>query len=117
MMKLKDYIDLTTCRAIINKSTDDEIKDQFQEKSEVIEEKNFKPDHKKPTLNFETISSQRKMIFPQIHVFTMKIIGKRGSGKTTFLLAFLSSLVQNNLITYDLQSCWNKTSCEIKEIN
>ena len=31
----------------------------------------------------------------------MKIIGKRGSGKTTFLLAFLSSLIENKIITYE----------------
>ena len=47
----------------------------------------------------------------------MKIIGKRGSGKTTFPLAFLSSLIENKIITYDLQSCWNKTLFSVKNIN
>ena len=57
----------------------------------------------------------------------MKLIGKRGSGETTFLLAFLSSLIENKIITldqvlvycptYDMQSSWNKTSFEVKNIN
>ena len=57
----------------------------------------------------------------------MKIIGKRGSGKTTFLLAFLSSLIENKIITYEqvwmycptyeMQSCWNKALFSVKNIN
>ena len=56
----------------------------------------------------------------------MKRIGKRGSGKTMFLLAFVSSLIENKIITYDqfwvycptyeMQSCGNKTLFAVKNM-
>ena len=49
----------------------------------------------------------------------MKIVGKRGSGKTSFLIGFLLSLVNNEIIknwdvsvfglTYNYQSQWSDT--------
>ena len=59
----KDF-DLDKCKTTITKSTNDKIKDQFQEIIEAIAEKDFTPNHKKPTLNFESTNNQRKIIFP-----------------------------------------------------
>ena len=49
----------------------------------------------------------------------MKIVGERGSGKTSFLIGFLLSLVNNEIIknwdvsvfglTYNYQSQWSDT--------
>ena len=48
-------------------------------------------------LNIKT-TPQIRSIYPTNHCFTMRNIASRGSGKTTFLIAFLWSLVYNKII-------------------
>lgn len=52
--------------------------------------KDFKLDHEKPTLNFDTINKQQRIIFPQTHVFIMKIIEKEDQTKLFCLLFYRS---------------------------
>ena len=49
-----------------------------------IDKVNTPIDHKKPAINMIKRSKQMNDIYPRAHIFTMKIIGSRGRGKTIF---------------------------------
>ena len=89
------------CKEIINKSINKKLKQQFQTLMCEIDKMNTPIDHKKPVINIIERSSQINNIYPRIHIFTMKIIGSRGRGKTIFLISFLHSLLNEKIIGYN----------------
>ena len=66
-----------------------------------IDKVNTPIDHKKPAINMIKRSKQMNDIYPRTHIFTMKIIGSRGRGKTVFLISFLHSRVHEKIIGYE----------------
>ena len=45
------------------------------------------------TKKIENVKQKEKKIIQEALAFTMNIIGKRGSGKTTFVVAFIKNLI------------------------
>ena len=57
--------------------------------------------HRKPQLKINVQTLPIKNIYPRSHVFTMKIIGARGMGKTICPITFLHSLIFEGIIKYE----------------
>ena len=72
------------CKEIIRKSTNKKLKQQFQSLMCEMDKVNTPTDHKKLVINMIKRSKQMNDIYPRTHIFTMKIIGSRGTGKTVF---------------------------------
>ena len=72
------------CKEIIKNSTNKKLKQKFQSLMCEIDKVNTPIDHKKLVINMIKRSKQMNDIYPRTHIFTMKIIGSRGIGKTVF---------------------------------
>ena len=72
------------CKEIIKNSTNKKLKQQFQSLMSEIDKVNTPIDHKKLVINMIERSKQMNDIYPRTYIFTMKIIGSRGTGKTVF---------------------------------
>ena len=60
------------------------IKDKFEDLTDEINESTIILGHAKPIILLKLKPKEKTVIYPKSHIFTMKIIGKWGSGKTTF---------------------------------
>ena len=60
------------------------IKDKFEDLTDEINESTIILGHAKPIIALKSKPKEKTVIYPKSHIFTMKIIGKWGSGKTTF---------------------------------
>ena len=60
------------------------IKDKFEDLADEINESTIILGHAKPIIPLKSKPKEKTVIYPKSHIFTMKIIGKWGSGKTTF---------------------------------
>ena len=96
----KDF-EINKCQEIIKKSGSNQIINKFQDLMDAIKEKDCTLSHEKLSLNLRLNSQLKKSLFPSQHKFTMKIIGKRGSGKTTFSIHFLELLIKKGIVSYD----------------
>ena len=86
---------------VIKKSSNKKTKQKFESLVTEIGGATIPVEHKKPQLKIPPKPNLIKNIYPSSHVFPMKIIGARGTGKTIFLIALLHSLVFERIIKYE----------------
>lgn len=113
------------CKEVIKQSNDSKTKDKLEDLIDEINENTIVPAHDKHIIPIESKPKEISM-YPKSHVFTMKIIGKRGLGKTTPLIGSLKSLIANQMIDheniwilcpkFDKQSQWTDTVFEPKNM-
>ena len=94
-LKIGESFNMPKSMNIINRSIDPKLKDKFEDLIEEMNVNTIIPARAKPIIPIKR--KQSHIIYPQSHIFTMKIVGKRGSGKTSFLIVFLLSLVNNEI--------------------
>ena len=88
-------------KKVIKISTNPKIKQKFKILIDEINRSTKPIPRQKPSLSIKTTETQLKSIYPTKPTFTMKIIASRGSGKTTFLIAFLNSLINKNIVKHE----------------
>ena len=93
--------DINLCKKVTEKSTNPKIKQKFKILVDEINRSSIPTPHEKPSLNLKTTETPLRNMYPTKPTFTMKIIASRGPGTTTFLTAFLNSLINERIIKHE----------------
>ena len=100
-LKQGQSFDIDKCNEVIKESTNPKIKRKFNVVIDEISETDAPIKGNKPILKIKHNRSLTKDMYPKTPTFTKKIIAARGTGKTIFLIAFLHSLVNREIVKHE----------------